>query len=577
MTKLPERFTAAAGWLVLSLLLGRLFFLQIVRHSYYDFLADGIRSRIVPSIAPRGVIYDRNGVALAESRLVYELDVLPYQLKDAQLVLRFLRGIGLDVSKLSRRLADKDYLPYELLTVSPELTPRQISYIEENKALLDGVIISARIVRYYPYANAAAHVLGYVGQIGQTELNKLKNYGYQMGDIVGLAGVERYYDQYLRGVNGGRALDVDALGNPVRGLRSLEPMPGADVHLTLDFGLQRQAARALGDRKGAIVILSPDNGEVLALVSKPDYNPNYFTSYMSAAEWRELVTKDHPMHNRALSGYPPGSIFKVVTLLAALESKIDPLKTFICQGFMTVNRRRFDCWRPAGHGRQDILNGFVNSCNIVFYNLGLLVSPQKLADTAAALGLGLATDIDLPFESSGFVPSERWKQRNYAEKWYPGDSLNMAIGQGYLLTTPLQMAVLTAALANEQHKIYRPYLLRKIVSVEGKNILQNRPEQVSVLPFERRNIALTRRLMREVVDRGTGLNARAPGLVIHGKTGTAENQQKDHAWFISFGPYEHPDLAIAVFVEEGGWGSAVAAGLAKELYVWYDARAKGRR
>ncbi|MDR1997391.1 MAG: penicillin-binding protein 2 [Candidatus Margulisbacteria bacterium] len=571
---LPARYTAGLGLLLLAVVLGRLFYLQIIQHSYYDFLADGVRSRIIPSIAPRGVIYDRYGLALAESKLVYGLDVLPYQLKNQRFVLEFLRQIGINTRTLEARLRDKNYLPYELLAVKADLTPRQISYIEENKALLDGVIISTRIVRYYPYANEAAHVLGYVGQIGSAELNKLKNYGYQVGDIVGQAGIERYYDAYLRGVDGGRALEVDALNNPVSGLRALEPVPGHDVYLTIDLALQRQAARALGARKGAIVILQPDTGEVLAMVSKPDYNPNYFTNYLSAAEWQELVTQDHPMYNRALSSYPPGSIFKVATMLAALESRIDTARSFICGGSMVVNRRRFDCWRAGGHGAQNLLTGFINSCNIVFYNLGLLLTPQKLANTAAAFGLGLSTDIDLPFESSGFVPTERWKQRRYNEDWYPGDSLNMAIGQGYLLTTPLQMAALTASLANARNRLCRPYLLQKIVSREGKLIVQNKPEQAGVLPFEQKNIDLVRDLLRETVDRGTGVNARVPGLVIRGKTGTAENLKKDHAWFISYGPYDRPDLAMAVFVEEGGFGGTVAAGIARDIYVWYDARSR---
>ncbi|GBR77528.1 penicillin-binding protein 2 [Candidatus Termititenax dinenymphae] len=575
--KIVAKYTLWLGVFFLLLILGRLFYLQVIRHSYYDFMADSIRSRIIPTIAPRGMIYDRYGIVLAESKLIYSLDVLPYQIKNQQYVVNFLRRIKIDTSTLERRLNSKSYLPYELLSVKRVLEPWQIAYIEENKQDLEGVVISTRIVRHYPHNNEAAHVLGYVGQIGSSELSKLRNYGYQMGDIIGLAGVERYYDSYLRGVDGGQPLEVDTHGNPVRNLRTLEPVPGHDVYLTIDFALQQAASRALGDRKGAIVIINPDTGEVLTMVSRPDYNPNYFTDFLSESEWQELRAKDHPLYNRALGAYPPGSIFKIVTMLATLEDKIDTAKTFICNGYVTVNGRRFDCWLGGGHGVQNLLKGFVNSCNVVFYNLGLLLTPQKIADAAAAFGLGVATNIDLPFENNGFIPTDRWKKRRYGQEWFPGDSLNMAIGQGYLLVTPLQMSLLSASLANNQNRLFKPYLLNKIVSLEGKTVIQNKPEVVNELPFEQKNIDLVRKLMREVVDGGTGGNSRIPGLVIRGKTGTAENLRKDHAWFVSYGPYEKPELAMAIFVEEGGFGGTVAAGISREIYAWYDKRAKEAR
>ncbi|GBR72274.1 penicillin-binding protein 2 superfamily [Candidatus Termititenax spirochaetophilus] len=570
------KYTYLLGVIFLAVIILRLFYLQVIRHDYYDFLADGIRSRIIPSIAPRGIIYDRNGIVLAESKLIYSLDILPYQISDQQFVLNFLKRIKIDTSALEQRLNNKSYLPYELISVKRVLEPWQISYIEENKSALEGVVISTRIVRYYPQAKEAAHVLGYVGQIGSTELSRLKNYGYQMGDIIGLAGIERYYDSYLRGVDGGQSLEVDKYGNPVRNLHSLESVPGHNIYLTIDFALQQAASRVLGDRKGAIVIVNPQSGEVLAMVSKPDYDPNYFTDFLSEKEWQELRANEHPLYNRALGSYPPGSTFKIVTFMAALEDKIDTARQFFCNGHIVVTNRRFDCWYAdhGGHGKQNLLQGFVNSCNIVFYNLGLLLTPQKIADTAAAFGLGVATNIDLPFENNGFVPTERWKKRRYNQEWFPGDSLNMAIGQGYLLTTPLQMTLLTAAVADEQNRLHKPYILNKVLSVEGKAIVQNKPESVNTLPFTKANIELVRGLMRDVVDGGTGSNARVQGLVIRGKTGTAENQRKDHAWFVSYGPYEKPDLAMAVFVEEGGFGGTVAARIARDIYTWYDARAK---
>jgi penicillin-binding protein 2 len=372
-------------------------------------------------------------------------------------------------------------------------------------------------------------------------------------------------------------LEVNPHGKPVSELRSFEPIPGHNIYLTIDFALQQQATKSLGNRKGAIVIVKPATGEILALVSKPDYNPNYFTNFLSVREWQELRARDHPLYNRAVGAYPPGSIFKIVTLMAALENKIDPVREFNCTGHIMVNRRRFGCWLREGHRRQNLLKGFVNSCNVVFYNLGLLLTPQKIADAAASFGLGLATNIDLPFETSGLVPTDRWKKRQRGQDWFPGDSLNMAIGQGYLLTTPLQMAMLTASIADEKNKLHKPYLMSRIVSAEGKTIMRARPEALHTLPFARENLELMRRLMHEVVEDGTGANTKVPGLIIRGKTGTAENAGKDHAWFVAYGPQQRADLAMAVFVEEGGFGGVVAARIARDIFVWWDAREKGAK
>jgi len=568
--KNPAGYTYWLGLVMLLIIISRLFYLQIIRNDFYNFQADRIRSRTIPRAAPRGIIYDRYGVILAESKLTYELAVLPHALKDQQFVLKFLRDIKINVNRLEQRLNNKDYLPFELISVKLNLEPWQIGYLEENKQALEGVIINTRIVRHYPHNNETAHVLGYVGQIGSAELARLRNEGYRIGDIIGQSGIERQYDRYLRGVDGGQSMEVNPHGKPVSGLRFFEPVPGHNVYLTIDFALQQQVAKSLGNHKGAIVVVKPSTGEVLAMVSKPDYNPNYFTRFLSAREWQELRASDHPLYNRALGAYPPGSIFKIVTLMAALESKIDTASAFNCPGHMMLGRRRFGCWRASGHGRQNLLSGFVNSCNVVFYNLGLLLTPQKIADAAAAWGLGMTTDIDLPSETAGLMPTERWKRRQHAQEWFPGDSLNLSIGQGYLLTTPLQMAMLTASVANEQSRLYKPYVVNKVVSAEGKNISQTRPEIVHALPFSRENMDLMRRLMREAVEDGTGTNAEVRGLVIRGKTGTAENNRKDHAWFVAYGPQQRADLAMAVFVEEGGFGGVEAARMAREIFVWWD-------
>ncbi len=555
------------------LLAGRLLYLQLWKYNDYEDLSANIRARVIPQIAPRGIIYDRNGKILAESRIIYDLYILPYQFKNPELELNFLRKIGFDITKVADKFYKKTYLPYEPLLVKADLNTVEISYLEENRGILSGIMIGSRIVRNYPYSNTCAHVIGYVGQINNRELEALKNYGYKLGDIIGMSGLERYYDQYLKGINGGQPLEVDPLGNPVRKLLSQNPIPGADIDLTIDIELQQQAEKIFGDNKGALIALSPQTGEVLAMFSKPDYNPNYFTDYLTEKEWQELLAKENPLHNRGLTAYPPGSVFKIITGTAALETQsYNPEHNYFCPGYLYLGRRKFACWVASGHGKLNFFQGFIQSCNVVFYNLGLMLGPDKLAQSATNYGLGFATNIDLPFESSGLIPSSKWKKKIYKEDWYPGDSVNTAIGQGYVLTTPLQMAIAVASLANKNNSVLRPFLARKVTGSDDKVILTKEPEPVSRLPFAPKSIDSIKRLMYDVVQKGTGKNAKVEGFEVCGKTGTAEipNSAKTHAWFVSFAPYENPELVVVVFVEKGGFGGEIAAGIAKQIYTWWQ-------
>jgi penicillin-binding protein 2 len=437
-------------------------------------------------------------------------------------------------------------------------------------------MIRSKIIRYYPHNNICAHVLGYVGEINKRELKNLKRLGYQLGDIIGLAGIERYYDTYLKGIDGRHPLEVDPFGNPVRKLASQDPIPGATVQLTIDLALQKKAEEIFGQRKGAVVIIDPNSGAILTMFSKPNYNPNFFTDFLSDEEWKTIHTNEFPLHNRALSGYPPGSTFKIFTLLTALERpRFNERQSFHCPGYFSLLGRRFDCWKSHGHGKVDIYHGFIDSCNIVFYNLGLQLGADAIARTAASFGLGLATGIDLPYEATGFVPTERWKQRVHKQPWYPGNSLNMAIGQGWLLVTPLQLAIATAAVANNG-TLYKPYLMSHIESLEGKRLIEQKPEKINELPFEKANLRLLRRLMSDVVQKGTGMNSKISGLSVAGKTGSAEvfQAKKTHAWFTSFAPVEKPELAMVVFVETGGHGGDIAASISRDIYLWWDQRRK---
>jgi penicillin-binding protein 2 len=453
--------------------------------------------------------------------------------------------IGFDTRTAGDVYWNKKYLPYQSVLVQKNISLRDISLIEENREILTGVMIGSRVIRHYPYDRLLSHVIGYVGQINAEELGNLKNYGYKIGDIIGMSGIERYYDQYLKGINGGQPLEVDPLGNPVRQLSDMEPIPGADIQLTIDLDFQRYAEKVFGNNKGAAVALDPRTGEVLMMFSKPDYNPNYFTDVLTEKQWQEIISQEHPLHDRALTGYPPGSVFKIVTSLAALEAPdFNRNQNYFCPGYLRLGGRRFNCWVGSGHGKLNFYEGFMQSCNVVFYNLGLFLGPDRIAQAAAAFGLGMATNIDQPFESAGLIPTQKWKKRIYNEDWYPGDSANMAIGQGFILTTPLQMATVVASVANFEHEILRPFLAKKITSSADRILMEKEKEVVSRLPFDPKNIELVRNLMHQVVSKGTGKNAKVNGFEICGKTGTAEifKPRKTHAWFVSFAPYENPEI-----------------------------------
>lgn len=573
--KNKERSLLISSWVIAFLffvLAMRLFYIQIIKHRDYQTLSESIRARVITHIASRGCIYDRYGQIMAESRVIYDLYLVPYQMKEPEKVFMVLQKIGLKTDNLRNKINKKNYLPYEPLLLKSNLDIRAISYLEELGKELPGVVLSSRIVRNYPNRRIAAHVLGYVGEINKKELGYLRKYGYKLGDIIGMAGVEKYYDHYLKGINGGQPLEVDPLGNPIKELVAFEPIPGANLYLTIDLALQIKAEEIFANNKGGIIVLEVASGEVLAMVSKPDYDPNYFTDILTEQEWQEILKSDHPLHNRVLTGYPPGSTFKIITLMTALQDKFfNKKQRFYCPGAFYLGKRKFDCWLTPGHGNLDLFQGFINSCNVVFYNLGLMLGPQKIAETAAGFGFGLSSNIDLPYEAKGLIPTERWKKRQYDLPWYPGDSLNMAIGQGYILVSPLQMALAASAIANENGYIFKPYLARKILSPNGKVLLENNKELTAALPFLAENREILKNLMKDVVAVGTGKRAQVQGFSVCGKTGTAEQglNKKSHAWFVSFAPHAAPEIAMVVFVEEGGAGGEKAADISGQIYNWW--------
>lgn len=410
-----------------------------------------------------------------------------------------------------------------------------------------------------------AHTLGYVREISPEDLARTGDDGYRPGDLIGKAGVEKVAEPALRGTDGGDQIEVDARGRRVRTLGTVPPQPGRSVWLTLDLDLQRAAEEALGDRAGAVVALDPATGEVLALVSHPAYDLNLFSTTLSPGQWRQLREPDHPLQNRAIgSRYEPGSVFKIITAAAALEAGVTGVNDrFYCDGTYSLGSWRLRCWRREGHGAEDFMHGFAQSCNVMFAILGRRVGPEKLAEMARRFGLGEHVGLDLPDEAAGLIPSPAWKERVRKQPWYPGDTAQMAIGQSECLVTPLQVAREVAAVANGGYLV-TPHLLARVAGDENyqpsasKRSLGLRPETIAAL----------RAGMEAVVAEGGSAHGMATDRYgIAGKTGTAQNPNGlPHAWFAGYAPSDRPRIAIAVLVEHGGGGSATAAPIARHVF-----------
>ncbi|MDR5708326.1 MAG: penicillin-binding protein 2, partial [Armatimonadota bacterium] len=539
-------FTGALGLVGL-----RLWQLQVLQGAYYDQLAQGNRLRINRLAAPRGLILDRRGIPLATNRPSFSVAVLPMALLDRRRVLEDLsRVLGVPEVEIREKLREAP--PFALVRIQRDVGIRVLTTLEERRADLQGVVVIADPLRSYPRGTLAAHVLGYLGEISGPELQRLRSWGYEAGDLIGKMGVERQYDRLLRGEDGEQVVEVDAAGRPLRMLRQQEGRPGHTVVLTLDLRLQEAAERALGARPGAVVAMDPRTGEILAMASWPSYDPNLFAVGISPEVWRRIAgDRRMPLLNRALAAaYEPGSVFKVVTGLAALHtSAADTSSTFFCPGSLTLGGRVFRDLRA--HGRVTFRSGVAQSCNVMFWQLGLRVGPTHLARMARSLGLGERTGVDLPGEVEGIVPTVEYKRQVFGEPWYPGDTLNMAIGQGFTLVTPLQVARMMAAVANGG-QVPQPRLLRSILSPEGRVLYTSRPVVLRRLSLPPRAWAAIREGLVAVVEEGTGRAAAVEGLTVAGKTGSAETPRgRPHAWFAGYAPAEDPRLVVVVLVEHG--------------------------
>jgi penicillin-binding protein 2 len=565
LNKKNDILTLVVGLAFLALLL-RLAQLQLIDGRRYQRMAVENAAKTIVAPAPRGIIYDRNGKVMVANRPIFSVQVLPELLSspDEAKRERVLAKLG----ELLGEPIEFDRSAGKPIIIKTNVPPEVAVRIEEDKDELEGVVVNAIPVRYYPYGSVAAHLLGYVGEIGPDDLKKMKGEGYRLGDSIGQAGIEKYYDREIRGVDGGKKVEVDAFGAPIRLLESLEPMPGADVKLTIDLDLQIAAEKALAGKEGAVVIIDPKTGELLAMVSHPNFDPNLFIDQLDKSKWWALNQKSHPFMNRAMAIYPPGSIFKVVTMSAALTENLTKVdEAFNCPGYYKVNNRYAACWKTTGHGRLSMAEGLTQSCDVVFYELGKRLGPDRLAKYAQNYGLGEKTGIDLPQERKGLIPTTDWKKKVWKEPWYDGDSINYGIGQGFVQVTPLQMAAVYGTIASG--KRMKPYVVQEIKNREGDILYQGKQEETGKAPVAWGTLVAIRKALTAVVERATGIAAKVAGIPAAGKTGTAENPGLPHAWFLCYAPVADPKIAMAVFVAHGEHGDRTSAYVARDILTWY--------
>ena len=591
----PE-LRARARWLFFVLivtflcLIARLLFLQVIQGERYTFLSENNRIRIKRIPGTRGMILDRQGKLMVDSRPSFDLLFVPEDSDDPENTLRLLaRYLRRDEKEILAILDENKKRPaFEEIVLGRDVDWPTVVAVESHQLDLPGVNLRARPRRSYVDGQTGAHVLGYLGEIGSNQLKALKDQGYSIGDEIGQYGLERRWEEVLRGQSGGQQVEVDALGRRVRVLHEVPDVPGYTVHLTLDQQLQEVAFEALKDKEGTIVAIDVHTGAILTMVSTPAFDPNIFARGIKAEEWRGLM-KDRlrPLSNRATQGqYPPGSTFKIIMAIAGLEEGVlQPEARISDPGYYFFGNRQFRDWKKGGHGSVDLHRAIVESCDVYFYQLGPRIGIDRIAKWARAFGLGEKTGVALDDERGGTIPDSEWKRKRYRQPWYPGETVSVAIGQGYVTVTPLQLANMMAAVANGG-TLYRPRIVDRVEPIDGSTVREYRPEKIRTINVSPATLQRVRSALADVVNGagGTGGAARSKIVQIAGKTGTAQvvemkaaylkSEQlayfnRDHAWFVSYAPVDNPQIAVVVLVEHGGHGGEAAAPMAKKVIEKY--------
>ena len=533
-----------------------LFNIEVIQGKKYRVLSNKNCIRLIPQMGSRGKILDRNGETIVDSRISYDLLISPEDRGQQEKILQSVsRVLKVNIEDL-RKTYRNNFVSVSVPTVvAKNIGLKNAISLEEIKVDQPGIIIMPRPVRNYPFGNLAAHVIGYLGEIDRWRLTKLADYGYKTKDIVGFGGVEEKYDYYLRQEEGGVSLEVDHRGRFMRVLGYQPPKSGLDIQLTIDFRIQKIAGDALAGRSGCAIILNPNTGEIIAMVSSPSFNPgDFIESEKSLSGY--FTNSASPLINRAISSsYPPASVFKTVVATAALETrKINPSTTFVCSGSTLIGARKFNCW--STHGPENLNQAIAHSCDVFFYRTGLITGAQVIHDYALKLGLGRPSGFELPYEASGSIPSPLWRKINKFKNWFDGDTANLSIGQGDCLVTPLQMARLMCVFANEGYLV-TPYIVK---TIDGRDISKYQ-KRIVLLPLKASTIDNVRSGLRAVAGDPDGTASILSTLPVEvaGKTGTAQVPPKSsHAWFAGFFPYKDPKYVICVFLEHGGSGHASA-------------------
>ena len=565
------------GWLivlVIAVLIARLGYLQVYDGEYYAGLADGNRIRLIPAMAPRGTFYDRNGTLLVTNRPGFTVSLLPLTAPiSPDVIARLSELLKVPQEEIQKKI--QAHSGFDPIRIKNDVGPEITTIIEEQKSSYPGVVIEVQPIRNYIYKEQGAHTFGYVSEISDDELEKRKADGYKSGDIIGKFGLEKVYDHELRGVNGGEQVEVDVTGKPVQVLGRKEPVPGCDLVLTIDQKIQAAAERAIdtqlvkiGAKAAAAVVMNPQTGEVLAMVSRPAFDPNLFAHGISSKDWKVINDNPNfPMDNKTITGeYPPGSTFKIVTGVAALsDGKVTPEEKILDTGHHWII--------PKGNAEGEAL-GWINftealahSDNVYFYEMGNRLGIDALERYARMFGLGQKTGINLPYESEGLVANKAYKKKVFDDDWSLSETFDAAIGQGFNLVTPLQAAMVMSEIAADG-KRYQPYLVQRIVAPDGSTVKAFQPVLLSQLDVRPDIIHLVQQGLRDVTKFGTAASVFGANFPVDiaGKTGTAENPHgRDHGWFVAYGPFGNPNIVVAVIVEQGGFGSQSAVPIGKKI------------
>ena len=569
--------------LIFSLLASRLWYLQISEGQKYADFSQGNRVRLVPEPALRGIIYDRNGAILAENRPAYQLQLIREDTPDLESTLgKVSQALNLSFAEMNEKIkANHDLAQFKPIILVDDLEYEKAMYLETFQDDFPGVTIVVQPRRFYPYNNLAAHLIGYVG-IVQEDWKELPEKKRSSSQIVGHSGIELLENDYMIGLDGGRQAEVDHMGREIQVLgKSVASVPGKDITLNLDIRLQKVATEAMHGESGAVIVMNPKTGEILAMASFPDFDPNLFSGGIDQKNWRRLLANlEHPLENKAIQGlYAPGSIFKVVTAYAGLDQGfITPQTENVCNGYFFIKGRStpFKCWKEGGHGKVNLVDAIKGSCNVYFYNTGVGVGVDEIHKYANLFGLGKITGVGLQNEKAGLIPSSKWKKSTFKEPWYIGETPSAAIGQGYITTTPLQVINMINILANDG--LWMPPKLFKNQQVQ-------RPK---LIPFNQEYLRLIREGMIAVVNSegGTANKVRFEEFTVAGKTATSQvisnktfekldeesklnKIYQNHAWFVAFGPAEDPEISVLALVEHGGGGSKTAAPVVRKILSYY--------